>query len=190
MSEEDRFVEVRAPITKWEFFLKTWYVWLGLLGVLIFLVLKDFIPPAWQYAYWTAVGVFGVVYWFLGLPEGWALDTREIQEGRISLEPLTRYQLEKIDTTRALLLMSQSGTVALLGHKLISIGEDGKPTIHPLIELQTNSEVARRVGKIQGQMIDEYLVLKSVPEVASAEKFKEMEEAWRKKLRLDPEAVN
>lgn len=190
MSEDEskQFVQVKAPVTGWEFLIKIWWLLIIGIAVVFYLLLKDQVPISWQYGYWTFVAVFFLTYWRLGVPEGWGLDTTKIDEGHIGLIPLNKFQLENImSKPKMMMMMSESGPVALIGHKLISLNEKGGPTIHPLVELQTNSEVARRVARSQALMIDEYLVLKSVPEVESSRQFMEMHQAWRKKARLDPE---
>ena len=194
MSEDEvkgaeRYTEFRAPVTGWEFLLKIWWAIVVLIGVVIFVLLKDSIPVSWQYGYWTGVAVFCVVYWFLGLPEGWGLDTTEMQDGHIGLVPLNRWQLDRVTAKPGIMMMrSDEGPVALIGHRLFAIDESGKLSMHPEVEVKTNSEVARRVARSQAQIVDEYLVLKAVPEVESSAKFVEMYKAWRRIARLDPES--
>ncbi len=187
----ERYTEFRAPVTGWEFMLRIWWAIVILIGVVIFVILKDSIPVSWQYGYWTGVAVFAVVYWFLGLPEGWGLDTTEMQEGHIGLVPLNRWQLDRVTAKPGIMMMrSDEGPVALIGHRLFALDEEGKVKMYPEVEVKTNSEVARRVASSQEQIIEEYLVLKAVPEVESSRKFVEVYQAWRKKARLDPELTD
>ncbi len=187
----ERYTEFRAPVTGWEFALRIWYIFVIGLGALIYVFLKDHIPVSFQYGYWTGIAVFVVVYWFLGLPEGWGLDTTEMQDGHIGLVPLNRWQLDRVTAKPGIMMMrSDEGPVALIGHRLFALDDDGQVKMYPEVEVKTNSEVARRVASSQEKIIEEYLVLKAVPEVESSRKFVEVYQAWRKMARLDPELTD
>ncbi len=193
MSDADvvDYQKYEAPVTGWSFLLKIWWVLVGILGLVIFVVLKDSIPASWQYGYLTGVAVFAIVYWQLGIPEGWALDTTKMDSGHVGLTPLNKYQIEDVQAKpKMMMFSSEEGVVALIGHKLVSLDKDGKPEIHAQLELQTNSEIARAVARVQKKMIAEYLLLKSEVDVAVAAEFMEWYQGWRMKTRADPEKMN
>ncbi len=195
MSEDEvkgaeRYTEFRAPVTSWEFLLRIWWMLMIAFGVLIFLFAGPYIPRSWSYGYWTFLAVFAVVYWFLGLPEGFGLDTTEMDRGHIGLVPLNRYQLERVTSKPdMIMMMSESGPVALVGHKLLAYDDEERLIVHPQVELQTNSAIAQRVAKSQEKIVSEYLVLKAAPEVEASALFVEMYEAWREMTRADPEML-
>lgn len=185
---DSTYVQVKAPVTGWEVFLKFWWVLMVAFGVIVWLVFKESVPVSWQYGYWTFIAVFAAVFWFLGQPEGWALDTTEMDKGYVELVPLNRYQIERVVSKPDILMFSSDeGPVALIGHRLVSVDSEGVSKVHAQLELQTNSEIARAVARIQNEMISEYLLLKSELDVAVAAEFKEWYDGWRMKTRADPE---
>lgn len=188
MSEErpTEYTEFKAPVTGWEILRDARYWILAIALVIIYLFFQPSIPAIFQYAIWTFIGVFLTTYWFLGLPEGWALDTLEMPKGHIGLKPLNRYQLERVQST-CMMFSSDSGPIALVGHKLFALDPEGYPMTHPMIELQTNSEIANRVARIQADMIDKFLLMERNAELVSMDKFAESVRQYRKKARLDPE---
>lgn len=193
MSEErpTEYTEFKAPVTGWEVLLKAWWILLILFGFVIYILFVDSIPETWRYGYWTFIAVFGVVYWFLGLAEGFALDTTDMANGNLGLKPLNRYQLERVTNKPAVVLFSsECGTVALIGHRLVSKDDKGRLSLHPELELKTNSEIVRKVAESQAGMIDEYLLLKAVPDVQASTKFMGAWKSLQAKMRLEPENLD
>lgn len=191
MSEEGirEYTEFKAPVTGWEVFLRSRYLILIGIIVILIIVFKPEIPSTIKYGATTFIGVFLITYWYLGLPEGFALDSLPLPDGHIGLKPLNRYQLERV-TGQCIMVSSECGPVALVGHKLYAIDKEGVPTTHPQIEIQLNSEIAQKVAKIQSNMISEFLLLKFNSDLATMAKYKESYEAWRKMEKLDPENLN
>ena len=187
--KDSTFVQVKAPVTGWEVLMKFWWVLVVVFGIVVYVLLKDSVPVTWQYGYLTFVAVFAVVYWFLGQPDGWALDTTEMDSGHVGLVPLNRYQIETIQSKPDIMMFaSDEGPVALVGHGLVSLDDEGKLLMHAPLQLKTNSEIVRAVARSQLGMINEYLLLKSEVEVAVSAEFKEMYDGWRMKTRMDPES--
>ncbi len=192
MSEDEyrQYTEFRAPVTGFEFLLKIWWVLLIAGAVIVYLFSWTLIPGSWSYGYWSFIAVFAIVFWKLGTKEGFALDTSQMDDGHIGLTELNRFQLERVTTKPGIIMrMSECGPVALIGHRLLSYDSEGVLVIHPEVELQTNSAIARRVARSQEKIVREFLVLKEAPEVEASAMFVEMYEAWIEKTRQDPERL-
>lgn len=186
----ESYTVFRAPVTGYEFLLKSWWVILVVIGGVVFVFGREHIPVSWSYGYLSFIAVFVVVYWKLGEREGFALDTTDIAGGHIGLVELNRFKLEDVTTKpNVVMRMSDLGPVALVGHSLLAYDEKGILIVHPEVELQTNSAIARRVAKSQESIIQEFLVLKEAPEVEASALFMEMYQAWIEKTRQDPEKL-
>lgn len=186
------YTEFKAPVTGWQVLKESkWFLVLIVLGIIVFLN-QNLIPRSLFYGYYAGVTAFVTAYLYLGLPEGWALDCARMGEGELSLIPLNRFQLERMQTTHfeVMTFPTQSGTVALVGHRLISLNEHGNPTIHPYLELITNCEITNQIAKQQSIMIKEYLSYKRDTHVSVNTQLMEEITAWRKLRREDLEATN
>lgn len=192
MSKEEykEYTEFKAPVTGWEVLIKSRWFFAILVIAFVVLVFQSLIPRSIFYGVYAGLTAFVTAYLYLGLPEGWALNTLDMAKGYISLIPLNRFQLERMQTTNSEIMTfpSESGTVALVGHRLVSLHEEtGKPEIHPFLELQTNSELANHCAKIQSMIITEYLAFKRGTYVeVNSELMREIEE-WQKLKRGDIE---
>lgn len=191
MSEDTRdYREYEAPVTWPAVFLRLWWIWLVVIAAVIYVFLASYIPPSIQYGYWCFVGVFLVTWFLLSRPEGFALDTRDLSDGRISLVPLDRWELERhIENQEVLTFKSESGIIVLTGHRLLSYDENDNIRMHPVLELQTNSAIASAVSESQVKIYDKFLMYERDARIEANRQFAEMVRQWKKNMMLDPEQL-
>lgn len=190
MSETDTrdYREYEAPITWPAVFLRLWWIWLIGIAAILYIFLANYIPPSVQYGYWCFIGVFLVTWFLLSRPEGFALDTRDLADGHLSLVPLDRWELERhIENQKVLTFKSESGIVVLTGHKLLSYDDAGNIRMHPELELQTNSAIASAVSESQVEIYDKFLMYERNARIEANRQFAEMVKIWKQKMMLDPE---
>lgn len=186
---DGEFTYFEAPVTGWKVLLKSWWLWgLIIIGLIVFFN-QHLIPRSLQYGVYTFIAVFVITWFYLGRPEGFALSSINMSDGHIDLQPLNRFQLERVteNPQKVIMFSSPLGPVALIGHRLISLNEEGQPNIHALLEVQTNSEIANRVASSQSRIMKEYLTLKRSTEIIADEEFAKVYFGWREKERLDLE---
>lgn len=192
MSKEEarEYTEFKAPVTGWDFLLRTRWFWFLIILIILLVIFQASIPASLWYGLLTFVAVFVVSYLWLGLPEGFALDTTTMADGWLGLQPLTRFQLERLQADEHLITFpSDMGTVVLSGHRLLSLNEDGDPRIHPLLEVITNSTLANKVAESQASIIEDYLLFTRNAQVEANTQFMKEWTEWRKLRRQDPESL-
>lgn len=170
-------VYVESPMTGWELFWRGRLYVVILIAVVVYWLTPVHLDRNTLYPFVTWIGITIVASYLFREKDSWFLDTRELPR-RISLKRVERAQLERV-ANDALVLPSESGSVALVGHRLSSADK-----MHTMLELQTNTNMIMQIVEWQNSVLDEYFILKRTTDLSVQTGLTEEVEEWKEQMRI------